>query len=135
MKTAGIRRLIAIVLAVIMLAGAHVETFAVEAVQQKLNEAKEQKKATENQKEQTEAHINNMEAAQTTLKGELNSLNNQLTEVSDNLETIENNIIAKNGEIDVTLQELEEAKRTEEWQYICLKKRIQYNYAMCAIRC
>lgn len=130
MKTAGIRRLIAIVLAVIMLAGSHVETFAVEAVQQKLNEAKEQKKATENQKEQTEGHINNMEAAQTTLKGELNSLNNQLTEVSDNLETIENNIIAKNGEIDVTLQELEEAKRTEEWQYICLKKRIQYNYEM-----
>jgi len=128
MKTAGIRRLIAVVVTAAMLAGSHVDAFAVAETQKKLEEAKEQKKETENQKQQTEGHIDNMEAAQTTLKGELNSLNNQLTEVSDNLETLENNITTKNDEITVTLQELEEAKKTEEWQYICLKKRIQYNY-------
>ncbi len=128
MKTAGIRRLIAAVLAVVMLAGSHVEAYAVEAVQQKLDAAKEEKKQTENQKEQTEGHIDNMEEAQTTLKGELSSLNTQLTEVSDNLETIETNIITKNEEIAVTQQELEEARQTEERQYACLKKRIQYNY-------
>lgn len=128
MKTSGKRRLIAAVLVLAMLAGSHVDAFATAETRKKLEEAKEQKEATENQKEQTEGHIDNMEAAQTTLKGELNSLNNQLTEVSDNLETIESNIITKNDEIAVTQQELEEAKQTEEWQYICLKKRIQYNY-------
>ena len=126
--TAGKRRLIAAFTALVMLAGSHVDALAIEAIQQQLNDAKNQKEQTENQKEQTEGHIDNMEAAQTTLKGELNSLNTQLTEVSDNLETIETNIIAKNDEIAVTQQELEEARQTESWQYTCLKKRIQYNY-------
>ena len=48
--------------------------------------------------------------------------------MSSNLEEIENNIIAKNDEIETAQEELAEAKATEERQYLCLKKRIQYSY-------
>lgn len=128
MKRSGKRRLTAIFFMLCMLTVSQITVYATSDTKEKLDKAKEEKKQTESQKEATETHIDNMEEAQTGLKGELDSLTVQLTEVSGNLETIENNIIAKNEEIRITQEELEQAKETEEYQYESLKKRIQYNY-------
>lgn len=128
MEKAGKRRLIAGILALVMLVVPSITIGATTETREKLERAKQEKQETEDQKSATETHIDNMESAQTGLKGELASLNSQLAEVSGNLETIENNILAKNEEIAVTQDELARAKETEEWQYTCLKKRIQYNY-------
>lgn len=128
MKKSGKRRLAAIFFMLCVLTVSQITVYATSDTKEKLDKAKEEKKQTESQKEATETHIDNMEEAQTGLKGELDSLTVQLTEVSSNLETIENNIIAKNEEIRITQEELEQAKATEEYQYESLKKRIQYNY-------
>ena len=129
MKTAGKRRLLAGFLAVVMfLCIPVIRAGATSDTKEKLDKAKQEKEATENQKNATETTIDNMEEAKTGLAGELAGLTTQLTEVSDNLETIENNIIAKNEEIAKTQEELEEARESEEWQYTCMKKRIQFMY-------
>ena len=128
MKRMGKRRLIAGILVLVMLTVPRLGANATSDTREKLENAKEEREATENQKNAQEENITSMEAAQSGLQGELNSLNSQLAEVSSNLEEIENNIIAKNGEIETTQEELAEAKATEERQYLCLKKRIQYSY-------
>ena len=128
MKKMGKRRLIAGILVLIMLTVPKVGAEATSDTREKLENAKEEREATENQKNAQEENITNMEEAQSGLEGELNSLNSQLAEVSSNLEEIENNIIAKNDEIETAQEELAEAKATEERQYLCLKKRIQYSY-------
>ena len=128
MKKMGKRRLIAGILVLVMLTVPKVGAEATSDTREKLENAKEEREATENQKNAQEENITNMEEAQSGLQGELNSLNSQLAEVSSNLEEIENNIIAKNDEIEATQAELEKAKATEERQYLCLKKRIQYSY-------
>lgn len=129
MKTAGRRRLLTGVLTAVLLVSIPViRAGATSDTKEKLEKAKQEKQATEEQKNATETNIDNMEEAKTGLAGELAGLTTQLTEVSNNLETIENNIIAKNDEIAKTQEELEEAKKTEEWQYTCMKKRIQFMY-------
>ncbi len=128
MKKMGKRRLIAGILVLVMLTVPRLGAEATSDTREKLENAKEEREATENQKNAQEENITNMEEAQSGLQGELNSLNSQLAEVSSNLEEIENNIIAKNDEIKATQAELEKAKATEERQYLCLKKRIQYSY-------
>ena len=128
MLRAGKRRLIAGILALVMLTVPKLGADATSDTREKLENAKEEREATENLKNAQEENISNMEEVQSGLEGELGSLNSQLAEVSSNLEEIENNIIAKNEEIETTQAELEEAKATEERQYLCLKKRIQYSY-------
>ena len=128
MKNAGKRGLMLGFLCILMLLLPCMTVNATEETRKKLEEAKQEKQETENQKTETEKNIGSMENVRSGLKGELDSLNSQLAEVSSNLETIENNIIAKNEEIADTQARLEEARKTEERQYLCLKKRIQYTY-------
>lgn len=128
MLRAGKRRLIAGILALVMLTVPKLGADATSDTREKLENAKEEREATENLKNAQEENISNMEEVQSGLEGELGSLNSQLAEVSSNLEEIENNIIAKNDEIETAQEELAEAKATEERQYLCLKKRIQYSY-------
>ncbi len=128
MRTAVWRRFIAVLLALGLAIVPHISIDATSETRKKLEEAKQLRNETENQKDQQEENIDNMEAAQTGLRGELANLNEQLAAVSENLERIENNILTKNEEILRTQEELRQAKETEEWQYTCLKKRIQYTY-------
>ncbi len=62
------------------------------------------------------------------LKGQLNSLNADLTTISNNLADLEQKIEVKNGEIETTQSELDEARRIEEEQYAAMKKRVQFMY-------
>ncbi len=128
MRTSGKRRLTAFLMALIMLTVPQVHAAATSDTREKLEKAKQEKEATEDLKDAQEGQIDELENAQSSLEGELNNLTDQLTAVSNELETIESNIITKNEEIAATQEELEQAKETEEWQYTCLKKRIQYSY-------
>lgn len=128
MKKAAARRLGIVLLTLGMLMIPHISTSATSETREKLDRARREKEQTENQRNEREENIDQMEAAQTGLRGELANLNEQLAAVSDRLETIESNIITKNQEITETQEALQKAKETEEWQYICLKKRIQYTY-------
>ncbi|HJA92532.1 MAG TPA: cell wall hydrolase [Candidatus Eisenbergiella merdipullorum] len=128
MKISGKRRLIACILALVMLTVPKIGTDATSDTRKKLEAAKQEKEATEDQKNAQEENIDSMEEAQEGLQGELNSLNSQLAQVSSRLDEIEGNIISKNEEIAAAQAELEQAKATEERQYLCLKKRIQYSY-------
>lgn len=102
--------------------------YATEATRKKLQEAENQKKETESNLSQTKEDLNDLNVEKDSLKGQLNTLNNQLQEVSDNLAELEEQIDDKESEIQQTKEELADAKATEEWQYECMKKRIQFIY-------
>lgn len=124
---------IAAVLIVALLAGCIPMTtattaYATEATRKKLQEAQNEKNETESNLNQTKEELQNLNQQKDSLQGELNTLNNQLQEVSDNLEKLEKQIADKEAEIEQMQQELADAKATEEWQYECMKKRIQFIY-------
>ncbi len=100
----------------------------VKDTEKKLNEAKEEKKKTENALNSTREELGDLQETTEGLKGELNSLNNSLTQVSNNLADLEEQIRIKLGEIDKTQAALEEAERIEREQYEAMKKRIQFMY-------
>lgn len=100
----------------------------IDAIRDKLNQAKEGKKAIENAKENTEEQIGGLSSAKNSLQGQLGSLTEELTEISRNLEEIENDIIEKNAEIEETLEKLESAKETEAQQYAAMKRRLRHLY-------
>ena len=101
---------------------------ATEATRKKLQEAEDEKKKTEAELGQTKDELQNLNKEKEALQGQLNTLNNQLQEVSNKLEELERMITEKEAEIETTKAELAEAKATEEWQYECMKKRIQFIY-------
>lgn len=94
----------------------------------KLNKAKEEKNQTQSALNTKKNQIDDLQDTKEGLKGELNSFNSKLTQVSDNLEELETQIDEKNEEITETQAALDEAKKTEEHQYECMKKRIKFMY-------
>lgn len=109
--------------------------YATEETKNKLNQAQEEKKETENQLTDTKNQIQTMNQEKDSLNGTLNKLNTQLTEVSDNLSDLEDQIDAKQEEIDTTLAEIEatkqsveEAKATVENQYETMKRQFRFIY-------
>ncbi len=102
--------------------------YASEATRKKLQEAQNDKKQTESDLNQTKEDLEGLNEEKDNLQGQLNTLNGKLREVSDNLEDLEDKIEKKENDIEVTQAELADAKATEEWQYECMKKRIQFIY-------
>ena len=109
--------------------------FPITAYADKISELEEEINKRNAEKEQTENEINEKkdeleDLNQTTegLKGQLNSLNADLTTISNNLADLEQKIEVKNGEIETTQSELDEARRIEEEQYAAMKKRVQFMY-------
>jgi spore germination cell wall hydrolase CwlJ-like protein len=101
---------------------------ATESTKKQLEEAKEKKKQSQSELDNTKGNIAEMNEEKNSLQGQLNTLNNQLNEVSNNLQEIEEQIKTKETEIENTLEELEVARQTEENQYACMKKRVQFIY-------
>lgn len=126
MKSAG--RQIAMLLAMTILVASAPETVHATSTQEKLNQAKEEKKQTEAALEQTKDNIQGMQGAKDSLQGQLVILNENLEEVGDNLNRLENQIAEKEEEIADTTAALEEAEKTVAWQYDCMKKRIKFIY-------
>ncbi len=132
MSCTGKRRAAA-VLALLLLIGGFFETdtervHATASTRKKLQEAEEEKKKTEAELGQTKEDLEDLNEEKNELQGKLNTLNNQLQEVSAKLEELEAQIKDKKAEIEVTKAELADARATEEWQYECMKKRIQFMY-------
>ena len=132
MSCTGKRRAAA-VLALLLLIGGFFETdtervHATASTRKKLQEAEEEKKKTEAELGQTKEDLEDLNEEKNALQGKLNTLNNQLQEVSAKLEELEAQIKDKKAEIEVTKAELADARATEEWQYECMKKRIQFMY-------
>ena len=132
MSCTGKRRAAA-VLALLLLIGGFFETdtervHATASTRKKLQEEEEEKKKTEAELGQTKEDLEDLNEEKNALQGKLNTLNNQLQEVSAKLEELEAQIKDKKAEIEVTKAELADARATEEWQYECMKKRIQFMY-------
>lgn len=122
-------------IAVFMASVVLVCAFPITAYADKISELEEEINRRNAEKEQTENEINEKkdeleDLNQTTegLKGQLNSLNADLTTISNNLADLEQKIEVKNGEIETTQSELDEARRIEEEQYAAMKKRVQFMY-------
>ena len=126
MKSAG--RQIAMLLAMVILVASAPETVRATSTQEKLNQAKEEKKQTESALEQTKENIKGMQGAKNSLQGQLVILNDNLEEVSENLSQLESDIADKEEEISDTEAALQEAEETVAWQYDCMKKRIKFIY-------
>lgn len=127
------KRKAAAVLVLLLLIGGFFETdtervHATASTRKKLQEAEEEKKKTEAELGQTKEDLEDLNEEKNALQGKLNTLNNQLQEVSAKLEELEAQIKDKKAEIEVTKAELADARATEEWQYECMKKRIQFMY-------
>jgi len=96
--------------------------------QQKLEQAQQQHQQTQQQLDQTQEALDNLKDSKATLQEKMNALNEQLQEISDKLDELAISITNKEAEITATQAALDEAKATEEWQYECMKKRIQFMY-------
>ena len=98
------------------------------STQEKLNQAQEDKKQTQSQLNETKENLDTLKEEKNSLEGQLADLNEKLTMVSNNLNDLEEQIADKEVEIEVTEEELAEAKETEERQYESMKTRIRFMY-------
>ena len=96
--------------------------------QQQIDQKEQDRKDLVDQQKQNKNSLDGLRGLQSGLKEELEDLNAQLNEVADNLEKLEQQILDKEQEISDTQAALEEAKDTEEWQYICMAARARAMY-------
>ncbi len=96
--------------------------------QERLNEALKDKDEIKDRLDSKNDHIDDLKDTEAGLQSDLKDLNAQMTAVSEKLEELEGEIADKEEAIRITGEEIEEAKKTEAWQYDCMVKRIQYMY-------
>ncbi len=132
MKRTGKQNMAAILAGILLLGGFPMAVtstaHATEATRRKLQEAENAKKETEENLGETKEELNSLNEQKNSLQGQLHTLNGQLQEVSENIAELERQIEEKGKEIETTERELADAEATEEWQYECMKKRIQFIY-------
>lgn len=129
MKKAALRKAkIALWMAVVLFA-CSVPTFSYAVTtQDRLNEALKDKDEIKDRLDSKNDHIDDLKDTEAGLQSDLKDLNAQMTAVSSKLEELEGQIADKEEAIRITGEEIEEAKKTEAWQYDCMVKRIQYMY-------
>ena len=99
-----------------------------QTTQEKIDQAEQEKKDTENKLDNTNQNIDSLKGSQNALKGQLNNLNEQLEQVGDNLNELESQIVIKQTDIVQTQAALEEAQQVEQEQYDLMKARIKFLY-------
>lgn len=99
-----------------------------QTTQEKIDQAEQEKKDTENKLDNTNQNIDSLKGNQNALKGQLNNLNEQLEQVGDNLNELESQIAIKQTDIVQTQAALEEAQQVEQEQYDLMKARIKFLY-------
>ena len=107
---------------------AYADNDKIAALEEQINKKKEEQEQTRNEIDERKDELEELGETTEGLKGQLNSLNASLTEVSNNLAMLENEIEIKNLEIDKALEELSEARQTEDQQYEAMKKRVKFMY-------
>ena len=100
----------------------------IKQAEQQKQETELQKKLSEQQKLAKEGHLSDLTVKQGDLKVKLNELNQDMTKAANYLEDVEGKIRVKESEIKKTLEEVEDARQTEQDQYEAMKKRFQASY-------
>ncbi|MBQ7360210.1 MAG: cell wall hydrolase [Lachnospiraceae bacterium] len=96
--------------------------------QDQLNEALKDKNELKDKKEDIEDEIDDLKSEKKTLTKKLKEMESKLEEISQNLSDLEDQIDAKEEEISAIEIALQQARETEQFQYECLKLRIQQMY-------
>lgn len=129
MKKAALRKAkIALWMAVVLFACSVPSFSYAVTTQDRLNEALKDKDEIKDRLDSKNDHIDDLKNTEAGLQSDLKDLNAQMTAVSSKLEELEGQIADKEEDIRITGEEIEEAKKTEAWQYDCMVKRIQYMY-------
>ena len=129
MKKAALRKTkIALWMAVVLFACSVPSFSYAVTTQDRLNEALKDKDEIKDRLDSKNDHIDDLKDTEAGLQADLKDLNAQMTAVSSKLEELEGQIADKEEAIRITGEEIEEAKKTEAWQYDCMVKRIQYMY-------
>lgn len=129
MKKAALRKAkIALWMAVVLFACSVPSFSYAVTTQDRLNEALKDKDEIKDRLDSKNDHIDDLKDTEAGLQSDLKDLNAQMTAVSSKLEELEGQIADKEEAIRITGEEIEEAKKTEAWQYDCMVKRIQYMY-------
>lgn len=103
---------------------------AAPSTREQIDEKEKEKQELENQQKKNENELEGLKDIQSDLKESMENLNTQLNNVVKRLEDIEQLIRVKEQEIAETQEALEEARETEEWQYVCMvmRARAMYEY-------
>lgn len=117
----------ALLMSIFLAAFMSVSTYA-QTTQEKIDQAEQEKKDTENKLDNTNKNIDALKGSQNVLKGELNHLNEQLTQVGEELNCLEDQIALKQQDIVQTQAALDEAMQVEQEQYELMKARIKFLY-------
>lgn len=129
MKKAALRKAkIALWMAVVLFACSVPSFSYAVTTQDRLNEALKDKEEIKDRLDSKNDHIDDLKDTEAGLQADLKDLNAQMTAVSSKLEELEGQIADKEEAIRIMGEEIEEAKKTEAWQYDCMVKRIQYMY-------
>ena len=96
--------------------------------QQQINQAEKEKNELQQQQAANDQALQSLKSDKGELMTRVWELNDQLEEIGDNLETLEAGITDKQAQIEATRIALEEAIKTEEWQYECMVIRVRDMY-------
>ncbi len=99
-----------------------------QATKSGLSDAKSKKTALEAEKKKTEQELKNLEGLKSDTTAYVKKLDSSLESIGNELSKLNDDIDAKEKQIDMTKQELSEAKETEKSQYESMKLRIKYMY-------
>lgn len=127
MNRPGKKNMAALLMSIFLAAFMSVSTYA-QTTQEKIDQAEQEKKDTENKLDNTNKNIDALKGSQNVLKGELNHLNEQLTQVGEELNCLEDQIALKQQDIVQTQAALDEAMQVEQEQYELMKARIKFLY-------
>lgn len=105
-----------------------VRVSATSATKDKIDQTEKEKDTLQDELDKTQENLDNLEDQRDTLEKELAYLNRQLTEVVQELASLEEQIKVKEQEIADTQAALEEAKKTEEWQYTSMVALVRCMY-------
>ncbi|MCI8529957.1 MAG: cell wall hydrolase [Lachnospiraceae bacterium] len=137
MGTMKIWKKATVLLLAALLAGTSVpvRVSATSATRDKIDKTEKEKDNLQNELDKTQDNLNHLEGQRDTLEQELAYLNGQMTEVVGKLADLEVQIKEKEQEIEDAQAALDEAKKTEEWQYIsmvaivrCMYEQQEENY-------
>lgn len=102
--------------------------FAASSTREQIDEKEKEKEELENQQKKNENKLEGLKDVQSDLKDSMEDLNTQLNNVVARLEDLEQQIRDKEQEIVETQAALDEARETEEWQYVCMVMRARAMY-------
>ncbi len=124
----GIKESRCIRMIVVCLCAVAIGAFPAHATKQDVTDAKSKASALEQEKARVEASLKNLEGLKSDTAAYVRELDREMETLDNELSLLADRITAKEEEITVTIQELEEAKETETKQYADMKLRIKYMY-------